>query len=61
MGVSEMDEAAFETWLREAIEANFDVKRIQSFDEAMVCIYNRGLVIKMDDGSEFQVTIVKSR
>ena len=37
------------------------VKNIKTFEETMVLTSNKGLVIKLKDGSEFQVTVVKSR
>ena len=37
------------------------VKNIKTFEEAMVLTSNKGLVIKLEDGTEFQVTVVKSR
>ena len=37
------------------------VHTVESFTEAMVLTINEGMVIRMEDGSEFQVTIVKSR
>ncbi|MCD7811235.1 MAG: hypothetical protein LUG91_05210 [Ruminococcus sp.] len=34
---------------------------VETFEEAGVLTSNRGLVLKLDDGSEYQLTIVKSR
>jgi hypothetical protein len=34
---------------------------VSTFEEQGVLTYNKGLVIKTADGSEFQVTIVRSR
>lgn len=34
---------------------------VSTFKEASLCTTQRGVVICMDDGSEFQVTIVRSR
>ena len=31
------------------------------FDEAGVLTNNAGLVVRMDDGSEYQITVVRSR
>ena len=42
----------------EGIES--EVKRIRSFDEAGLLTTDSGLVIKMKDGSEFQITVVKA-
>ena len=35
--------------------------RVQSYEEAGVMTYNKGLVITLPDGSEYQLTIVQSR
>lgn len=57
----EMDEfieilqAALETYKEEGIE------RVTDFRAAGILGWNEGLVIKTDDGSEFQLTIVKSK
>ena len=37
------------------------VRRIETFKEGGVMTMNAGLVLHLRDGSEFQVTIVKSR
>lgn len=34
---------------------------VRTFDQAGVMTYNKGLVITLPDGSEFQLTIVQSR
>jgi len=34
---------------------------IRTYDDAGILTMNKGLVIEMPDGSEFQITIVKSR
>ena len=34
---------------------------IQTFEEAGILTYNKGLVISMPDGTEYQLTIVQSR
>ena len=38
-----------------------DVKRVRTYEEEGVLTNNAGLVITMADGSEMQVTIVRSR
>ena len=35
--------------------------RVRTFEDAGVMTYNKGLVISLPDGSEFQLTIVQSR
>lgn len=41
------------------LEASFG--SVVSFEEAGVMTMNKGLVVRMRDGSEFQLTIVQSR
>ena len=42
-------------------EVNWENMQVQTFDNAGIMTYNKGLVITLPDGSEFQVTIVQSR
>jgi len=35
--------------------------RVRSFEEVEVLTRNAGLVVRLPDGSEFQITIVRSR
>ncbi len=35
--------------------------RVRTFEDAGVMTYNKGVVVTLPDGSEFQVTIVQSR
>jgi hypothetical protein len=37
------------------------VEQVTTFREAGILTSNRGLVVRMDDGSEFQVTVVRAR
>ena len=39
----------------------WEAARVRTFEEAGVMTCNRGLVISLPDGSEFQLTIVQSR
>jgi len=50
----------------EDIKGNFDIGfedgvSASTFEEEMILTRNRGLVIHLKDGQEFQLTIVKSR
>lgn len=45
---------------RDAGEAP-DVRNVQSFNMAGIMTPNAGFVMTMDNGSEFQVTVVRSR
>ena len=38
-----------------------EVRRTSSFESALVLTSNVGLVVRMNDGSEFQVTVIQSR
>lgn len=38
-----------------------DGLRVRSFEEDGVMTYNKGLVVTLPDGSEYQLTIVQSR
>lgn len=60
-----MDEKTFEEVLGEALwaledEGGIDLRRVDTFEIAGVLTTNNGLVVQLTDGSEFQVTIVKS-
>ncbi|MDT8900095.1 hypothetical protein [Anaeroselena agilis] len=68
-----LSEQDFESFLYSAIELfgwNGDPEigvltrngnALRTFADAGVMTGNKGLVVRMDDGSEFQITIVKSR
>ncbi len=38
-----------------------DVERVQTYEEAGILTNNKGLVIRMKTGEEFQLTLVQSR
>lgn len=46
--------------LVEECDEQIDVESIKTFDSEMVLTGNDGIVLKLTDGSEFQITIVKS-
>lgn len=57
-----MDETEFESHLQNILnELGEDVgmTRVQTFDDVGLMTRNRGLVVTLDDGSEFQITIVQ--
>lgn len=62
-----MNESEMETWLnelleyRETPEADNSVVKVRTYDEVGMLTKNCGLVVQMDDGSEFQITIVQSK
>lgn len=64
-----MTERDFEAWLAQTIEItnsedDVDIDQpmsVRSFEESGVMTTNRGLAIQLDDGQEFQVTIIKSK
>ena len=42
-------------------EINWENLQVRTFENAGVLTYNKGLVITLPDGSEYQLTIVRSR
>ena len=65
---AQIDETTLQDSLRELITEGYDSVdicwenlRVQTFEEAGVMTYNKGLVITLPDGSEFQLSIVQSR
>ncbi len=38
-----------------------EIRRVQTYEEAGIMTTDRGLVVRTEDGSEFQITIVRSR
>ena len=61
-------EETLQDGLRELITEGYDSYEIcwenlqvQTYSEAGVMTYNKGLVITLPDGSEYQLTIVQSR
>ena len=65
-----MNEKGFESRLAEILNDEGDVKeildpdgvrKVATFADAGVLTMNAGLVVTMDDGAEFQITIVRSR
>ena len=58
----------FESWLADALEAHRadagpgdPIRRVETYEEAGVLTTDPGLVVGFWDGSEVQVTIVRSR
>ncbi len=43
------------------VEPRYYVSSVRTFEEAGVSTEDRGLVVTMSDGSEYQLTIIKSR
>jgi len=61
-----MNTRRFETWLQKAIELTAEdhaigIESVEDFVQAGVLTADRGLVVRFEDGSEFQVTLVQSR
>ena len=58
-----MNEYDVETMLYELLqddEQAYEVDRVRTFEEAGVLTGNRGLVVRTEDGSTFEITIVQS-
>lgn len=60
----------FEKWLAEAINAEAaeqadegedPIRAVDTYEEAGILTSDRGLVVRFEDGSEIQVTLVLSR
>ena len=45
----------------EAPDTAFQITRTKTFEDAMILTSDKGLVITAEDGSEYQITIVKSK
>ena len=65
-----MDEKGFEACLKAILGEGMDVNEsfdpdgisaVDTFKDAEIMTTNAGLVVRMDDGAEFQITIVRSR
>jgi hypothetical protein len=65
-----MDAQKFVNELREVLAETDDasdginqqtIRRIETFEEAGILTRDAGLIVMMTDGSEFQVTVVRSR
>ena len=65
-----MTESGFTNCLKAVLADDLDVnesfdpdgiREVETFGDAGVLTMNAGLVVRMDDGTEFQVTIVRSR
>ena len=61
MNELDMEAGILETLMGEADELPDKVDYVRTFEDAGVMTSNRGLVISMCDGTQFQVTIVQSR
>ena len=59
----QMDEEMFEAMLRDLLEVDGSeyVRRADTFRSVGMLTRNRGIVVRMKDGSEMQITIVRSR
>ena len=66
---TQVTEDTMQEGLRELIETaeedsfgiGWEDARVRTFEQAGVMTYNKGLVISLPDGTEFQLTIVQSR
>ena len=62
MSEQQLEETLSEViWFANDEEGIIDIEGIDSFDQAGILTMNKGLVLNMEDGSQFQLTIVKSR
>jgi hypothetical protein len=56
-----MTEKQMEECIADALYENDEIKLTKTFEEVGMLTNNAGLVVRTIDGSEFQITIVKSR
>lgn len=56
-----MSEESFQELLDVLLESNEEVKSVSSFKDNGVLTSNKGLVVRLKDGTEIQLTIVKSK
>ena len=65
-----MTEKGFEACLRAVLDGELElneafdpdgIQGVATFEDAGILTRNRGLVVTMDDGTEYQVTVVRSR
>lgn len=66
--MNEFTDETMQNGLRALIEGEYDPEeicwenmRVRTFEEAGVMTYDKGLVISLPDGSEYQITIIRSR
>ena len=56
-----MNQKIMEECISESLAQRDDVRSVMTFEETGMLTRNNGLVVRTSDGSEFQITIVKSR
>lgn len=56
----EIGERDFEEILGDWLEQQKEVKRINTFEENALLTRNKGIVVELDSGEVFQLTIVKN-
>lgn len=56
-----MNEQDMVDTIQEALVGADTVKSTKTFADSGVLTTDRGLVVKMEDGSEFQITVVQSK
>lgn len=64
----EFTEETLQNGLRDLIEGNpndddilWENMQVSTFEESGVMTYDKGLVIRLPDGTEYQLTIIQSR
>lgn len=56
-----MNNTAMEEFLTGLLYEDENIKSISTFDEAGLLTRNKGLVVRFENGDEFQLTIVQSQ
>lgn len=52
---------ALSDYFMENMPSGTEMTNARSFEDAGIMTYNKGVVVGFDDGSEFKITIVRSR
>ena len=66
--MTKMNEADMQGILMDAVSDYFmentpsgtELLNVRTFEDAGIMTYNKGVVVLLDDGSEFQITVVRS-
>ena len=56
-----MDEREFARFLADTLEMDEEIYDVSTFEEVGLLTMDAGIVVRMEDGSEFQITIVRGR
>lgn len=57
----EFDEEGVVDLLEDLLENEDGIRRVESFEDVGMLTYNKGVVVQMRNGAEFQITVVRSK